>query len=41
LQLDAIESLDKVLDRFLAFGNTTTAIIQSTPVPLRPPPLPD
>ena len=40
LHLDAIGSLDKVLDRFLAYGNTTTAIVQSTPVPLRPPPLP-
>jgi Lrp/AsnC family leucine-responsive transcriptional regulator len=40
LHLDAIDSLDKVLDRFLVFGNTTTAIVQSTPVPPRAPPLP-
>ncbi|MGE0750713.1 MAG: Lrp/AsnC family transcriptional regulator [Variibacter sp.] len=40
LHLDAIDSLDTVLDRFLAYGNTTTAIVQSTPVPPRAPPLP-
>jgi Lrp/AsnC family leucine-responsive transcriptional regulator len=41
LQLEAIDSLDRVLDRFLAFGATTTSIIQSSPVPMRPPPLPE
>ena len=40
VHLDAIENLDKVLDRFLAFGQTTTSIVQSSPVPLRAPPLP-
>jgi Lrp/AsnC family transcriptional regulator, leucine-responsive regulatory protein len=40
IYLDAIASLDGVLDRFLAFGTTTTSIIQSSPVPLRSPPLP-
>lgn len=40
LHLDAIENLDRVLDRFLAYGQTTTSIVQSTPVPLRAPPLP-
>jgi Lrp/AsnC family leucine-responsive transcriptional regulator len=40
IYLDAIDSLDGVLDRFLAFGTTTTSIIQSSPVPLRSPPLP-
>jgi Lrp/AsnC family leucine-responsive transcriptional regulator len=38
--LASIESMDSVLDRFLAFGQTTTALVQSSPVPLRPPPLP-
>jgi Lrp/AsnC family leucine-responsive transcriptional regulator len=41
IQLEAIDSLDRVLDRFLAFGATTTSIIQSSPVPMRPPPLPE
>ena len=39
--LDALENLDVVLDRFLAFGQTTTSIIQSSPVPPRGPPLPN
>jgi Lrp/AsnC family leucine-responsive transcriptional regulator len=41
IQLEAIDSLDRVLDRFLALGTTTTSIIQSSPVPMRPPPLPE
>jgi Lrp/AsnC family transcriptional regulator, leucine-responsive regulatory protein len=40
VHLDAIENLDQVLDRFLAFGQTTTSLVQSSPVPLRAPPLP-
>jgi Lrp/AsnC family leucine-responsive transcriptional regulator len=36
----AIDELDAVLDRFLVFGQTTTSIVQSTPVPLRDLPLP-
>jgi Lrp/AsnC family leucine-responsive transcriptional regulator len=39
IHLDAIDSLDGVLDRFLALGTTTTSIIQSSPVPLRSLPL--
>jgi Lrp/AsnC family transcriptional regulator, leucine-responsive regulatory protein len=35
------DDLDKVLDRFLAYGQTTTSIVQSTPVPLRSLPLPE
>jgi Lrp/AsnC family transcriptional regulator, leucine-responsive regulatory protein len=38
--LPNLEQLDRVLDVFLAFGNTTTSLIQSSPIPLRPPPLP-
>lgn len=39
--IPAIDQLDRLLDRFLLYGSTTTSIIQSSPVPLRPPPLPD
>ncbi len=38
--LPSIDELDQILDRFLAYGQTTTSIIQSTPVPLRGLPLP-
>lgn len=37
----AMDQLDRLLDRFVALGTTTTSIIQSSPVPLRPPPLPE
>lgn len=39
--IPAMEQLDRILDRFLLYGTTTTSIIQSSPVLLRPPPLPD
>ena len=35
-----VDQLEKVLDKFQLFGSTTTSIVQSSPVPLRPPPLP-
>jgi Lrp/AsnC family transcriptional regulator, leucine-responsive regulatory protein len=35
----SIDALDQVLDPFLAYGQTTTSVVQSTPVPLRLPPL--
>ena len=38
--LASIESMDSILDRFLVFGQTTTSLVQSSPVPLRQPPLP-
>jgi Lrp/AsnC family transcriptional regulator, leucine-responsive regulatory protein len=38
-QLDHV--LDHVLDQFLAYGQTTTSLVQSTPVAPRPLPLPD
>jgi Lrp/AsnC family leucine-responsive transcriptional regulator len=41
LYLPSINELDQVLDQFLAYGQTTTSIIQSTPVPPRSLPLPD
>ena len=40
LHAPAIEQLEATLDRFLAYGTTTTSIVVSTPVPRRPPPLP-
>jgi len=36
----SIAALEEVLDRFLLFGQTTTSIVVSTPVPPRPLPLP-
>ena len=35
-----VELLEAVLDEILKYGNTTSSIVQSTPVPLRQPPLP-
>jgi Lrp/AsnC family leucine-responsive transcriptional regulator len=35
-----VAAFEEVLDRFLLYGQTTTSIIQSTPVPLRTPGLP-
>ena len=40
VHIPAIDQLDRILDCFLAYGSTTTSIIQSSPVPLRQPPLP-
>ncbi len=40
LCLPAMDQLDRLLDRFLLYGTTTTSLIQSSPVPLRPPPVP-
>jgi Lrp/AsnC family transcriptional regulator, leucine-responsive regulatory protein len=39
--LPSLDQLDRVLDRFLVLGTTTTSLIQSSLVPLRPPPLPE
>ena len=33
--LPAMDQLDRILDKFLIYGSTTTSIIQSSPVPLR------
>lgn len=41
VHLPAMEQLDRLLDRFLQYGVTTTSLIQSSPVPLRLPPLPE
>jgi Lrp/AsnC family leucine-responsive transcriptional regulator len=39
--IPAMEQLDQLLDRFLLYGSTTTSIVQSSPVPLRAPPVPN
>lgn len=39
--LPSLDQLDRILDRFLLHGTTTTSLIQSSPVPLRAPPLPE
>ena len=36
----AVDQLETVLDEFLPYGQTTTSIVQSTPVPARGLPLP-
>lgn len=41
LHLESIDVLDSVLDTFLFYGQTTTSIIQSSPVPPRALPLSD
>lgn len=38
--LDSLDNLDLILDQFLVYGQTTTSIVQSTPVPRRNLPLP-
>src|SRR6266487_877037 len=39
--LPSLDQLDRILDALLLYGTTTTSLIQSSPVPLRPPPLPE
>src|SRR6266568_4271114 len=41
VHLPAMDQLDRILDRFLMYGVTTTSIVQSSPVPLRSLPLPE
>ena len=38
LHLASIEELPELLDRFLLYGETTTSIVNATPVPRRDPP---
>jgi Lrp/AsnC family leucine-responsive transcriptional regulator len=40
IHLDSLDGLDKILDQFLAFGQTTTSLVQSVPVAPRSLPLP-
>ena len=37
--LRSIDELSGLLDRFLVYGDTTTSIVNSTPIPLRDPPV--
>jgi Lrp/AsnC family leucine-responsive transcriptional regulator len=39
VHLESLDALDGVLDRFLVYGQTTTSIVQSSPVPPRALPL--
>ena len=41
LHLHSMDDLEEILDRFVAYGQTTTSIIHSTPVANRPLPLVD
>ncbi|MGH3135668.1 MAG: Lrp/AsnC family transcriptional regulator [Gaiellaceae bacterium] len=41
LHLHSMDDLEEILDRFVAYGQTTTSIIHSTPVANRPLPLTD
>lgn len=41
VHLESLDRLDRVLDQFLAFGQTTTSLVQSAPVAPRGLPLPD
>jgi len=41
LHLRSIEELSELLDRFLAYGETTTSIVNATPVARRDPPVLD
>jgi len=41
VHLDTLDNLDRILDQFLAFGQTTTSLVQSTPLPARSLPLPN
>jgi Lrp/AsnC family leucine-responsive transcriptional regulator len=33
--LRSLDELDRILDQFLAFGHTTTSLVQSSPIPPR------
>jgi Lrp/AsnC family transcriptional regulator, leucine-responsive regulatory protein len=39
--LRSIDELSTLLDRFLAYGETTTSIVNASPIPRRDPPIPD
>jgi Lrp/AsnC family leucine-responsive transcriptional regulator len=39
VHLRSIDELSELLDRFLAFGETTTSLINASPIPRRDPPL--
>ncbi|QQG48693.1 MAG: Lrp/AsnC family transcriptional regulator [archaeon] len=39
--VSSVGALELIIDRFLPYGQTTTSIVQSSPVPVRLPPLPE
>jgi Lrp/AsnC family leucine-responsive transcriptional regulator len=41
VQLRSIEELSPLLDRFLVYGQTTTSLINASPIPRRDPPIGD
>jgi Lrp/AsnC family transcriptional regulator, leucine-responsive regulatory protein len=41
VHLRSIDELSELLDQFLVYGDTTTSIVNATPVPRRDPPVPD
>jgi Lrp/AsnC family transcriptional regulator, leucine-responsive regulatory protein len=41
VHLRSIDELGPLLDRFLAYGETTTSLVNATPIPRREPPLDD
>jgi len=41
LHMRSIDELSETLDRFLVYGETTTSLINATPIPRRDPPVPD
>jgi Lrp/AsnC family leucine-responsive transcriptional regulator len=41
VHLQSIEALTTILDRFLAYGETTTSIVNASPISHRDPPIPD
>jgi Lrp/AsnC family leucine-responsive transcriptional regulator len=41
LHLRSIDELSELLDRFLVYGETTTSLINASPIPRRDPPVPE
>lgn len=41
VHLRSIDELSELLDQFLVYGDTTTSIVNATPVPRRDPPVPN
>jgi Lrp/AsnC family leucine-responsive transcriptional regulator len=40
VHMKKLDDLERIVDRFPAYGQTTTSLVQSSPVPLRALPLP-
>jgi len=41
VHIPAMDQLDRLLDQLLLYGSTTTSIVQSSPISIRPLPLPE